>query len=123
MKTQENLIQRKIPYQPVSAKEVGIPSSPVGTGMPIPTDVNHAVRKLKKGDWEAVKVYVLRNGDNVDDQSVYVMLHPAEDADAVASTTSTKRPQSLLNSHRVRSLFGAIMLQTTLLFMILRRSY
>jgi hypothetical protein len=83
MKTQENLIQRKIPYQPVSDGDVGIPSSPTGAGMPIPTDVNHAIRKLKKGDWEADRKYVLQDGDNVNDQSVYVMLHPAEDADAL----------------------------------------
>ena len=83
MKTDENLIARKIPYQPVSDGDVGIPKTESGKGMPTPTDVKMAVRKLKKGDWEADRKYVLTNGDNVNAQSVYVMLHPAEDADAL----------------------------------------
>jgi hypothetical protein len=60
--------------------------------MPIPTDVNHAIRKLKKGDWEADRKYVLQDGDNVNDQSVYVMLHPAEDADALLQSPHKTAP-------------------------------
>lgn len=83
MKTDENLIARKIPYQPVSDGDVGIPKTESGKGMPTPTDAKMAVRKLKKGDWEADKEYYLSNNSDVDDQSVYVMFHPAEDADAL----------------------------------------
>ena len=83
MKTDENLIARKIPYQPVSDGDVGIPKTELGKGMPTPTDVKMAVRKLKKGDWSAGEIYTLGAKDGVDDQSVYVMFHPAEDADAL----------------------------------------
>jgi hypothetical protein len=81
MKTQENLIQRKIPYQPVKDAEVAIPKSVEGKGMPIPTDVERAVRKLKKGDWEEGALYSLDKADAGKGQSVFVMFHPDNEAD------------------------------------------
>ena len=82
MKTQENLIQRKIPYQPVSDSDVAIPKEVAGKGMSIPTDVERAVRKLKKLDWEEDKLYSLSKDDGTG-QSIFIMLHPDSEADNI----------------------------------------
>jgi hypothetical protein len=82
MKTQENLIQRKIPYQPVSDSDVAIPKEVAGKGMSIPTDVERAVRKLKKLDWEEGKLYSLSKDDGTG-QSIFIMLHPDSEADNI----------------------------------------
>lgn len=82
MKTQENLIQRKIPYQPVTDSGVAIPKESAGQGMAIPTDVERAVRKLKKLDWAEDKLYMSGEGDGKG-QSVFIMLHPDAEADAI----------------------------------------
>jgi len=94
MKTNEELIERKIPYQETNDKLVSFPTEiTLSTeGMPIPTDAKKAVRNLKKNDWDAGLNYELTNLDGIDNQSVFVMFYPHENADEAFFMGERKSP-------------------------------
>lgn len=83
MKTNEDLVERKIPYQEPNDESVSLPAKSKGKGMPIPTDPKKAIRNLKKNEWDSQKMYALSQNDGVDNQSVFIMFYPHEEADKV----------------------------------------
>ena len=101
MKTNEELIERKIPYQETNDKLVSFPTelSPNQEGMPIPTDAKKAVRNLKKNDWNEGKGYELTSLDKIDNQSVFVMFYPHENADEAFFMGERKSPHQITSEN------------------------